>query len=78
MALSSLPLVSGIPGRHSCRENPASRAKARARSDLPLLPPEKVTTADMLSVSHSSGTPPSQRIVSSQQAMSSSVVRVLA
>lgn len=28
---------------------------------MTLLPPEKVTTADMLSVSHSSGTPPSQR-----------------
>lgn len=65
-----------MPGRHSCRSKPASRANLSTRSDLALRPPENVTTDDMLSVSHSSGTPPRDLTTAVKQASRSSVVLV--
>ena len=74
MALSSLPLVSGLRGAHRTRRNPASSANLHARSTLRLLPPERETSADMLSVTSSSGTPPRTLNVWSRHASRSSVV----
>ena len=77
MALSSLPLVSGVRTLHSLSSNPASRAKRHARSDLTRLPSRKDASAPMLSVIASSGMPPNRTKVASRQASRSSSVRVL-
>ena len=72
-----MPFVSGVPGRQSTSLKPASSANLHARSTFRLLPPEKATRADMLSVTHSSGMPPKVRKASSRHASRSSVVLVL-
>lgn len=77
MALSSLPLVSGAPGRHGCSSKPASRAKRQARSERTRRPPGNVTSDDVLSVSRSAGTPPGALTTATQQARGSSAARVL-
>ena len=69
-------MVWGVLTAHSCRSNPASLANLCARSDLVLLPFDVVTRADMLSVTHSWGTPPMNLKVSSRQPRRSSSVRV--
>lgn len=74
LALSSLPFVSGLPGRHSASLKPASSAKRQARSTRLRLPPENATRADMLSVSASSGVPPKVAKASSRHESRSSVV----
>lgn len=76
MALSSSPFVWGLPGRHSTRPKPASSAKRHGLSAR-LLPPENVTSADMLSVSASSEMPPKVAKASSRHASRSSAVLVL-
>ena len=76
LALSSFPLVCGVRTPHSFSSNPASRAKRHALSERTRLPPEKVTSADMLSVTASSGMPPKRVKVASRHASRSSSVRV--
>ena len=73
---STLPLVCGLRGRHSFSSKPASLAKAHARSTRTRLPPLSVTSADMLSVTHSLGTPPSLMMVMYMHRTRSSVVLV--
>lgn len=77
MADSSLPLVCGERGAQSLSSKPASRANRHALSCLVLLRPETVTRHDMLSVMHSSGTPPRRVEVASRQDSRSSSVRLL-
>lgn len=77
MADSSLPLVCGERGAQSLSSKPASRANRHALSCLVLLRPETVTRHDMLSVRHSSGTPPSLVKVEGRQERRSSSVRLL-
>ena len=73
---STLPLVCGLRGRHSFSSKPASLANAQTRSTRERRPPLSVTSADMLSVTHSLGTPPSRMMVRYMHLTRSSVVRV--
>lgn len=61
---------------HSLSSIPASRRKRSTRSDFRRLPSRTVTTADMLSVTASSATPPKRTIVASRHESRSSSVRV--
>ncbi len=73
---STLPFVCGVRGRASLTSKPASLAKENTLSTLTRLPPETTTSALMLSVSHSSATPPSLHIVTYMHLSRSSVVLV--
>ncbi len=73
---STLPLVCGQRGRHSLSPKPVSLANAQALSTRVRLPPLTTTSADMLSVTHSRGTPPSLMIVRNMHLTGSSAVRV--
>ena len=72
---STLPLVCGLRGRHSFSSKPASFAKAQTRSTRTRLPPLSDTSADMLSVTHSLGTPPRRMMVRYMHLTRSSAVR---
>ena len=74
---STLPLVCGQRGRHSLSSKPATLANAQALPTRVRLPPLTTTSADMLSVIHSRGTPPSRMIVRNMYLTGSSAVRVL-
>ena len=69
-------MVWGLRGRHSFSSKPAALANSYARWTLRRLPPLTVTRADMLSVTHSRGTPPSLAIVAYMHLTRSSVVLV--
>lgn len=72
-----MPLVWGVFRAQSSILKPIRLAKANALSTLCLFPSEPiVTSADMLSVSHTGGIPPSLWAVWKAHPMKSSVVSV--
>ena len=73
LADSTLPLVWGVRTLHSFISKPASLANSKTRATRRLLPPCTTTSADMLSVSHSAGTPPRRATVRYMHRIRSSV-----